>query len=110
MKKLALVLLVLLGACGTPSAPDPKTTLLAIDQDFTKAATRVVAYEGLPRCTTTLVVNCGDQKVIDTLKVDVNDGDAKLDAAWKSLADPDIAAAGTARDTLKSDLSANHVQ
>jgi len=107
LRCVAFAVIMIVAGCTHDS---PSAGLLAIDQDFTKAAGRVVAYEALPPCSATVTANCRDQAVVDALKADVNDGDAKLDAAWKTLASADIATAGAARDTLKADLTKNHVQ
>lgn len=106
MRKLAFVLVLAVAACTTT----PASKLLEVDQNFTKAAARVVAYEALAPCVAPATVNCRDEAVVATLKADVHAGDVALDAAWADTNDGTIGTAKAKLATLQSDLATNKVE
>lgn len=67
MRKLAFVLVLVLGACAS-KPPSPERAVFDITVIYSGALAAAVAYESLPRCTETGPKLCSDPAVVAKLR------------------------------------------
>lgn len=86
----ALLLVGLVAACANQNTgPSPANIVYAAKQTFVGAQTLAIQYVSLPRCgQPSSPPLCSDQGVVDAIKKGNNDAVIALDAAEKTVRDP----------------------